>query len=118
VWEAASTLTAPPLHRLVAILRLWLLHHHWDFEADPTLLPHVHTLIAQLAAANANFEHDLLLCALEARGCVCLFKAVRVDAAAGTLSGALCTAGLRRRGTSAACQRKKLAICRLAIWTP
>ena len=51
-------------------MRLWILHHYIDFENDPNLLKSVHGLIKQLAATNVNFEHDLLVSALEARGYV------------------------------------------------
>ena len=54
--------------RLVAILRLWILHHYIDFELDANLLKPIYEIIDTLAKANVHFEHDLLVSALEARG--------------------------------------------------
>ena len=56
------------LFRIVAIMRLWVLHHFIDFEHAPELLTTVYTMIDALAASAANFDHDLLVTALEARG--------------------------------------------------
>lgn len=52
----------------MAITRLWILHHHIDFEMDPSLVTPVHEMIDELGKRAVNFEHDLLLAALEARG--------------------------------------------------
>ena len=49
-------------------MRLWVLHHHIDFEQDGVLLKTVYALIEHLAKTGVNFEHDLLVSALEARG--------------------------------------------------